>query len=146
MRLAIPRLAADCAITLQLECEQFGFGHFLNGVAQALTAKSGIFDSAVGHLVGTESGNVIGDHAGDFKLLECAEDQLHVIAEKLRPGARNGVSLTRTRASSNVRYGSTVLTGAKTSMQFTFIFGLVFVRTVGSRNQPRRLSSALMPA
>src|ERR1700675_1832853 len=53
----------------QVHDEQLWFRHFLNRVAQALAAESGIFNAAIGHVVDAESGNISGDQASDFEFV-----------------------------------------------------------------------------
>src|SRR5882762_2828727 len=66
----------------QIHDEQFWLRHFLNRVAQALTAKSGILNAAIGHVVNAESGNISGDQASNFEFVIGLKDEFSVACEK----------------------------------------------------------------
>jgi hypothetical protein len=63
---------------LEIHHQQFGFGHFFDGVAQPLAAESGVFDPAVGHVVDAERGHISGNQPTDFQFFVGIEDQLGV--------------------------------------------------------------------
>ena len=75
----------------QIHHEQFGFGHFFDGVTQALAAEAGIFDAAVGHVIDAERGNVTGDDAADFEFFVGLEEQLRIAGEDAGLHAVGGV-------------------------------------------------------
>src|SRR3981081_1813826 len=62
----------------QVHDEQFWFRHFLNRVAQALAAKSGIFNATIGHVVDAESGNISCDQASNFEFAVALKDEFGV--------------------------------------------------------------------
>ena len=62
----------------QIHDQQFRFGHLLNCVAQPFAPKAGIFDSAIGHVVDAESGNIAGDQASHLKFVVSVENKLGV--------------------------------------------------------------------
>ena len=75
----------------QVHDEQFWFRHFLNRVAQALAAKSGIFNAAIGHVVDAESGNISGDQASNFEFVISLKDEFGVASEKSGLQAVGGI-------------------------------------------------------
>ena len=68
----------------QIHYQQFGFGHLLDRVTQALTAQSGVLDTAIWHVVNAKRRHVACNQRADLQFIVSVKKQFGVTSKDTR--------------------------------------------------------------
>ena len=68
----------------KIQHEQFDFGHFFDGVAEAFASEAGVLHPAVRHVVGAEGGNLVDQNRADLQITERLKGLLEILREHAR--------------------------------------------------------------